>query len=63
MYVQYWRGWSTRRSGPTNESGTPAELVRDVLTLASVFADRLYEHGTTGLRKRVATVRKRMCTD
>ena len=36
------------------------ELIQDMVTIVTVFAGRLYGQRTTGVRKRVETVRKRM---
>ena len=62
-YLLHAFGWKDMRLkvlDPPKQQEPTEELIQDMLTIVTVFAGRLYGQRTTGVRKRVETVRKRM---
>lgn len=53
-----WKDVRLEVLDPPKEQEATEELVRDMLTIVSVFAGRLYGHRAKGLRKRVETALK-----
>jgi putative resolvase len=53
-----WQGVRLEVLDPPKQLEPRAELAQDLLTIVTVFADRLYGHRAQGVRKRVETVLK-----
>jgi predicted site-specific integrase-resolvase len=53
-----WQGVQLEVLNPPKQLKPTEELVRDLFTLVTMFAGRLYGHRAQGVRKRVETVLK-----